>query len=261
MSVLEYFVELFKCFVVNFTLFCFHIFLCKKEHFYLDLSLSLLENVIAVVKCSNNQHSNIFFLSILDNILPPIAPKADILLQPVSATNNNSQQSLTTPDENASINCNNSASAQQVGATWADNLKAGNLKLDLDNLLSSKKNKTNAPAPSMNALKVQSPNLTPNTNSQQVPLSIQTPAMGNFAAFGVPTTTPRISPGLGNAPLAGSAPTFFNATSPNNIPSHQQQQSHFANLNQMSKMMQTPQELVSNKNKNNNNLQSFDLFQ
>ncbi|XP_065371642.1 clathrin interactor 1 [Calliphora vicina] len=199
----------------------------------------------------------------MDNILPPIATSGNNLLQPVSANNNSSQQSsLTTADGNTSTYNNNSASTQ-VGATWADNLKAGNLKLDLDNLLSGKANKTNAPAPSMNALKVQTPNATQQiTNPQQVPLSIQTPTMGNFAAFGAQTTTPRISPGLGSAALVGGAPTFFNTTSPN-IPSQpQQQQSQFANFNQMSNMMQPQKGFVSNtNNNNNNNLQSFDLFQ
>lgn len=151
-----------------------------------------------------------------------------------------------------------------MGATWADNLNAGNLKLDLDNLLSSKQTKSNAPAPSMNALKVQSPNVTQITSPQQVPLSVQTPTMGNFAAFGGVQTT---APGLGgNAALVGGNPAaFFNTTSPN-IPSQtQQQQSQFANFNQMSMMQTTSQPqkgFVSNNNNNNNtNLQSFDLFQ
>ncbi|XP_037822168.1 clathrin interactor 1 isoform X2 [Lucilia sericata] len=197
----------------------------------------------------------------MDNILPPIASTGNTLLQPVSANNNTQQSSLNNADGTTSTN-NNSASTQ-VGATWADNLKAGNLKLDLDNLLSGKTNKTNAPAPSMNALKVQSPNVTTQqiTNIQQVPLSIQTPVMGNFAAFGAQTTTPRISPGLGSAALVGGgAPTFFNTTSPN-IPSQPQQQSQFANFNQMSNMMQPQKGFVNNNNNNNNNLQSFDLFQ
>lgn len=175
---------------------------------------------------------------------------------------------MTTGDGNSS-STNNTTAATQVGATWADNLKAGNLKLDLDNLLSSKANKLNAPAPSMNALKVQSPNMPQTINhhqqqQQQVPLTIQTPTMGNFAAFGA-QTTPGISPGLGN--VGGNA-TFFNTTSPN-IPSQQQQQtpSQFANFNQMMMPQQQPSPkpqkgFVSNNNNNvNNNLQSFDLFQ
>ncbi|KNC32443.1 hypothetical protein FF38_05003 [Lucilia cuprina] len=194
------------------------------------------------------------------NILPPIASTGNTLLQPVSANNNSQQSSLNTGDGTTSTN----SASTQVGATWADNLKAGNLKLDLDNLLSGKTNKTNAPAPSMNALKVQSPTVTTQqiTNTQQVPLSIQTPVMGNFAAFGAQTTTPRISPGLGSAALVGGgAPTFFNTTSPN-IPSQPQQQSQFANFNQMSNMMQPQKGFVNNNNNNNNNnLQSFDLFQ
>lgn len=160
---------------------------------------------------------------------------------------------------------NNNGTTTQVGATWAENLNAGNLKLDLDNLLSSKQKKSNAPAPSMNALKVQSPNITQITSPQQVPLSIQTPAMGNFTAFGAQTTTPRISPGLGgNTALVGGNPAaFFNTTSPN-IPSQTQPQSQFANFNQMSMMQTTSQPqkgFVSNNNNNNTNLQSFDLFQ
>ncbi|XP_075147762.1 clathrin interactor lqfR isoform X2 [Haematobia irritans] len=198
----------------------------------------------------------------MDNILPTVANAGNNLLQPVSANNNNNtQQPPLTAGENSTMSNAN----VQVGSTWSDNLKAGDLKIDLDNLLSSKANKSNAPALSMNALKVQSPNNMPqmmNTMSPQMPpLAVQTtPVMGNFAAFGAATaTSPGISPGV-----IGGGGVFINKTSPNNIPSSQ-----FANFNQMNNLMQPatqPQKgFTSNNNfsnNNNNNIQqSFDFFQ
>lgn len=208
----------------------------------------------------------LFYFTILDNILPPIASAGNNnLLQPVSANNN--QQHQQTSSSGDTTTSNSSAAAAHVGSTWSDNLKAGDLKIDLDNLLSSKANKSDKPAPSMNALKVQSPAAVPQflNQQQQVPLTIQTPTMGNFAAFGAQTTTPGISPGMGGGIGGGSA--FFNKTSPN-IPS---QQSQFANFNQMNNMMQQQQPSTnqqqkgfvgnSNSNNNNNNMPSFDFFQ
>lgn len=212
--------------------------------------------------------SFLFFISFLDNILPPIASAGNNLLQPVSA-NNNLQPPLSAGSSGVS-NSSSTSTTVQVGSTWSDNLKAGDLKIDLDNLLSGKANKTNAPALSMNALKVQNPTMTqmnhPLSPQQQMPppLAIQTttPTMGNFAAFGAQTTAPGISP----VPVLGGGPAFFNKTSPN-IPSSQ-----FANFNQMNNLMQPaaatplPQKGFtsnnnSNNNNNNNNMQSFDFFQ
>uniref|UniRef100_A0A1I8N0H8 ENTH domain-containing protein n=1 Tax=Musca domestica TaxID=7370 RepID=A0A1I8N0H8_MUSDO len=214
----------------------------------------------------------------MDNILPPIANAGNNLLQPVSANNNTQQQTSTGTASSSAVTGTTPNPAVQVGSTWSDNLKAGDLKIDLDNLLASKTNKSNAPAPSMNALKVQNPNM-PQINpiQQQTPLAIQTttPVMGNFAAFGV--QTPGISPGVVGG--VGSGPVFFNktATTSPNIPSSQP----FANFNQMNNLMQPatqqfPQKMgfISNNNNNlnnnnnninsnnnNNNIQSFDFFQ
>uniref|UniRef100_A0A1I8PSX1 Uncharacterized protein n=1 Tax=Stomoxys calcitrans TaxID=35570 RepID=A0A1I8PSX1_STOCA len=202
-------------------------------------------------------------------MLPPIANAGNNLLQPVSANHKNStQQSTLTATGCGDNSTTMSNSSVQVGSTWSDNLKAGDLKIDLNNLLSSKANKSNAPALSMNALKVQNPNNNMpqmmNSMSPQMPppLAIQTttPTMGNFAAFGAQTTNPGLSPGL----MVGSGVGVFNKTSPNIPPSSTQ----FANFNQMNNLMQPatqPQKgFISNNNisnNNNNNMQSFDFFQ
>ncbi|XP_073815792.1 clathrin interactor lqfR isoform X2 [Musca autumnalis] len=217
----------------------------------------------------------------MDNILPPITSTGNNnLLQPVSANSQQQQSSSATASAGSTTSTN-----VQVGSTWSDNLKAGDLKIDLDNLLASKTNKSNAPAPSMNALKVQNPNMpqmkppmTSPLQPAQTPLAIQTTST-NFAAFGAQQLTPGMSPGLvsggGGVVGIGSGPVFFNKTitSPN-IPSSQP----FANFNQMNNLMQPtatttqqfPQKgFISNNNNNinnnnsnnNNNIQSFDFFQ
>lgn len=146
------------------------------------------------------------------------------LLQPTSISSSN--------NNNTTTNGASAAPATQqvtnVGATWSGNLKAGNLNIDLDNLLISKTGKSNAPALSMNALKTQSPAKT------QAPLNVQT-----SSTFG----------GLAPSPL----------TSPNLFGSQQQQtfqaqpSAAFANFNAF---QQQPQ-----KQNSNNNSSAFDLFQ
>uniref|UniRef100_A0A1A9WNM1 ENTH domain-containing protein n=1 Tax=Glossina brevipalpis TaxID=37001 RepID=A0A1A9WNM1_9MUSC len=196
----------------------------------------------------------------------------DNLLQPISSTNNNIGQEEFSIKLNNKIGNGSNQSLTQVGATWSDNLKAGNLKIDLDNLLTNKSGKSNnIPAPSMNALKVQSPSKT-----SASPLSVQTtPHMGGqLNAFTLPPSSSSsssvISPAMSSKVVSS---TFFNtASSHSNIPDQrqqrqkqQQQQQHqqaFANINAMQQQQQ--KDIINNnKNNNSNNLQtqSFDLFQ
>ncbi|XP_037946268.1 clathrin interactor 1 isoform X2 [Teleopsis dalmanni] len=192
----------------------------------------------------------------MDNILPPIAVSNNNidLLQPINANNNNNnnnnnQNSTGTPESNANT------TTQNVGATWSGNLNAGNLNIDLDNLLKSKSSKSNTPALSMNALKTQTPTKLPNNQA----LNIQTPTMGNFNAFS--GISPLTSPGY-SAPTGMSNTNFFNATQ--SIPQQQQQQpAMFANFNALNKpnLSQTQQQQQQNIVNNNLQTQSFDLFQ
>lgn len=212
----------------------------------------------------------------MDNILSAsqsIVGNNDNLLQPISSTNNNIGQEEFSIKLNNKIGNGSNQSLTQVGATWSDNLKAGNLKIDLDNLLTNKSGKSNnIPAPSMNALKVQSPSKT-----SASPLSVQTtPHMGGqLNAFTLPPSSSSssssvISPAMSSKVVSS---TFFNtASSHSNIPDQrqqrqkqQQQQQHqqaFANINAMQQQQQ--KDIINNnKNNNSNNLQtqSFDLFQ
>ncbi|EDV91558.1 GH13377 [Drosophila grimshawi] len=169
----------------------------------------------------------------MDNMLPPIAAvNADSLLQPMSVLNNNNNINTNTNGATTS----SSTQPTNVGATWSGNLKAGNLNIDLDNLLLSKSGKSNAPALSMNALKTQSPAKT------QSPLNVQT-----GGAF----------PGLTASPL--TSPNMFGAPQ-QTIPQMQMQAqpaagaaTAFANFN----AFQQPQQ----HNSSNNNSSAFDLFQ
>ncbi|KAL9900202.1 clathrin interactor lqfR isoform 4-T5 [Glossina fuscipes fuscipes] len=179
----------------------------------------------------------------------------DNLLQPIS-TNNNVGQEEFAINLNSKISNGSNQSLTQVGATWSDNLKAGNLKIDLDNLLTSKSGKSNnVPAPSMNALKVQSPSKTSAT-----PASVQAaPMAGQLNMFALP---PVISPAI----TSKATPTLFNATTPQSIPGQRQQA--FANFSAMNALQQHPgsqqqqqKDFINNNKNNNNNLQSFDLFQ
>ncbi|EDW67900.2 clathrin interactor 1 isoform X2 [Drosophila virilis] len=168
----------------------------------------------------------------MDNMLPPIAAvTGDNLLQPISISSSN--------NINNNINTNGAAalaSAQptNVGATWSGNLKAGNLNIDLDNLLISKAGKSNAPAPSMNALKTQSPAKT------QAPLNVQT-----GGAF----------PGITPSPLTSPSPIF--GAPQQNIPQMQTQPAAFANFGAFQQQQPQHQQPSSN----NNNSSAFDLFQ
>ncbi|KAM8702958.1 hypothetical protein ACLKA7_005322 [Drosophila subpalustris] len=157
-------------------------------------------------------------------MLPPIAAvTGNNLLQPISVTSNSN-----TSNNNNNRNTNGSTTINSqptnVGATWSGNLKAGNLNIDLDNLLLGKAGKSNAPAPSMNALKTQSP--------AKSPLNVQTG-------------------GGGGAAFAGLSPL----TSPNyqttNIPAA------FANFSAF--QQQQPQR--PHHSSNNNNASDFDIFQ
>uniref|UniRef100_A0A1B0A7V3 ENTH domain-containing protein n=1 Tax=Glossina pallidipes TaxID=7398 RepID=A0A1B0A7V3_GLOPL len=180
------------------------------------------------------------------------------LLQPISSNNNAGQEEFSI-NLNSKISNGSNQSLTQVGATWSDNLKAGNLKIDLDNLLTSKSGKSNnVPAPSMNALKVQSPSKTSAT-----PTGVQAPPMaGQLNMFALP---PVISPAMSSSK---AAPTLFNTTTPQSIPGQRQQA--FANFNAMNVLQQHPgsqqqqqKDFINNNKNNNNNLQaqSFDLFQ
>lgn len=112
-----------------------------------------------------------------DNMLPSIVT-GNNLLQPISVTSNNNNNTNT----NGSTPINSQPT--NVGATWSGNLKAGNLNIDLDNLLISKAGKSNAPAPSMNALKTQSPAKT------QSPLNVQIGGGGSSFAGLSPLPVP-----------------------------------------------------------------------
>ncbi|XP_017088663.2 clathrin interactor 1 isoform X2 [Drosophila bipectinata] len=153
----------------------------------------------------------------MDNMLPPISNN---LLQPMSVTSNNNNNNTT----NGAATTASSVQPTNVGATWSGNLKAGNLNIDLDNLLVSKSGKSGGPAPSMNALKTQSP--------AKNPLNVQT--TGGF-------------PGL--SPM--TSPNVFGAQQ--NIP---QNQAAFANFGAF---QQQPQQ--QNHSNNNNGSSAFDLFQ
>ncbi|XP_020813632.1 clathrin interactor 1 isoform X2 [Drosophila serrata] len=164
----------------------------------------------------------------MDNMLPPIAAvTGNDLLQPMSVTNNN--------NNNINNNTNGAvtpAAPINVGATWSGNLKAGNLNIDLDNLLMSKTGKTSAPALSMNSMKTQSP-----AKSGQAPLNVQT------GGGGFPGLSPMTSPNL------------FGAQAPQqSIP---QNQSAFANFG----AFQQQQQHQNHSNNNNNSSSAFDLFQ
>lgn len=174
----------------------------------------------------------------MDNVMFP----SNDLLQPISANNNNN---YTNQHQLASTNNAAPTSADlSIGATWSN---SGNLKIDLDNLLSSKNSKSNAPAPSMNALKVQSPV----KQQQQQPLAVQTPALFNS---GIPS--PLQSP-LQRSPVTATAPAGYptktNATMQPQLMN--QQTPMFANFSNM-------QSAINPINTNNNlNSQQFNLFQ
>ncbi|XP_017472575.1 PREDICTED: clathrin interactor 1 isoform X2 [Rhagoletis zephyria] len=216
----------------------------------------------------------------MDNILPPIANNNNNLLQPISANNNNQQPQTLDAVTNATMQ---SIVAQNVGATWSDNLKAGDLKIDLDNLLNSKLNKANAPALSMNALKTQSPtNQTGSASisNNNVPLAVQSASSFNALGgsgispltsptFGAPTTGAQVTTGLPSAAIGIPGGAFF-AAAPQNIPPQLQQPTGvagatttqlFANFSAIN--LAQPQQPKSGGNNNNNQLQAqaFDIFQ
>ncbi|XP_017870366.1 PREDICTED: clathrin interactor 1 isoform X2 [Drosophila arizonae] len=174
----------------------------------------------------------------MDNMLPPIAAVAgDNLLQPMCISNKNNNNINNNNNNNINTNgATTSASTQptNVGATWSGNLKAGNLNIDLDNLLISKSAKSNAPAPSMNTLKTQSPART------QAPLNVQT-----GGGFGGLAPSPLTSPNLFGAPQQ-------------NIPQMQAQPAAFANFGAFQQQQQQQQQQHHN---SNNNSSAFDLFQ
>ncbi|XP_067640136.1 dual specificity protein kinase shkD-like [Eurosta solidaginis] len=208
----------------------------------------------------------------LDNFIPPIsASNNNNLLQPINANNNNNPQQQH-DSLSAAINTSTTTNAtQNVGATWSDNLNAGHLKIDLDNLLNSKANKLNAPAPSMNALKTQSPTKQPGGSNNNLPLTGQ---ITNFNAFGAgsgisPLTSPT-SLGGGGVSMSGN---FF-GTAQQNIPSQLPTATAtgtaattttqmFANFSAMNLTQQQKSVPPNNNNNNNNNsqLQVFDIFQ
>lgn len=180
----------------------------------------------------------------------------------------------------ATINTSTTVVAQNVGATWSENLKTGDLKIDLDNLLNSKLNKSNVPAPSMNALKTQSPTKHMGSSSvgnNNVPSTMQTASFNAFGGGGSvsPLTstgfgTPNVlqnSAGLPSATIGIPGP-FFALTTQNIPPQSKQTTSTsavtsqmFANFSAMN--LEQPQHQKSEGNSNNNQLQAhgFDIFQ
>ncbi|XP_054747386.1 clathrin interactor 1 isoform X2 [Anastrepha obliqua] len=216
----------------------------------------------------------------MDNILPPISGDNNNLLQPISANNINQQLQQQTPGA-ATNTSTPSMAAQNVGATWSDNLKAGNLKIDLDNLLNSKSNKLNTPALSMNALKTQSPTKQigsgNNISNNNAPLAVQTSSFNAFGVggispltsptFGAPAAAAQLSAGLPTAAMGMPGGAFFSAT-PQNIPPQSQQPTAaaaaatqmFANFSAMN--LAQPQQSKSGGNNNNQlQTQAFDIFQ
>lgn len=166
-------------------------------------------------------------------MLPPIAAvSGNNLLQPTSISSNNNN--ITTTNGASAVPATTPQQATNVGATWSGNLKAGNLNIDLDNLLISKTGKSSAPALSMNALKTQSPAKT------QSPLNVQT-----SNAFGGLAPSPLTSPNL-----FGSQPQ-----QPQQTFQAQPSAAAFANFNAF---QQQPQQQQSS---NNNNSSAFDIFQ
>ncbi|KAL5284752.1 CLINT1 family protein [Megaselia abdita] len=90
-----------------------------------------------------------------ENIL---MPTSNILLQPISANNPSNNNAVIEGNLNNLLSNN-----QQIGSTWSN---AGNISIDLDNLLSSKsKTGASGPAPSINQLKNQSPTKPSQSNS------------------------------------------------------------------------------------------------
>lgn len=214
----------------------------------------------------------------MDNILPPISSNNNSnLLQPISASNIQQQQQALSE----SINTSRQVGAQNVGATWSENLNTGDLKIDLDNLLNSKSNKSNVPAPSMNALKTQSPTKHIGSSggsvaNNNVPSAMQTGSFNAFGGGGISSLTssgfgtPNVvqnSAGLPSATI-GIPGTFFAPTSQNIPPQSQQTTSTpaatsqmFANFSAMN--LEQPQHQKSGGNSNNNQVQAhgFDIFQ
>ncbi|XP_030371542.1 clathrin interactor 1 isoform X2 [Scaptodrosophila lebanonensis] len=178
----------------------------------------------------------------MDNMLPPIAAvTGNTLLQPIALSNSGNNNNNGSNTNGAASN-DTATQATNVGATWSGNLKAGNLNIDLDNLLISKTGKSNAPAPSMNALKTQSP--------AKTPLSVQTTGVGLGGASSG-GFSPMISPGA----------NIFGTQS---IPQKQTQAqpAAFANFSAMNAFQQQQQpQHHSSSNNNNNNSSAFDLFQ
>lgn len=170
---------------------------------------------------------------ITDNMLPPIAAvSGNNLLQPTSISSNNNN--ITTTNGASAVPAT-TQQATNVGATWSGNLKAGNLNIDLDNLLISKSGKSSAPALSMNALKTQSPAKT------QSPINVQT-----SNAFGGLAPSPLTSPNLFGSQTTQPQQTF-----------QAQPSAAFANFNAFQQQPQQQQQQSSN----NNNSSAFDLFQ
>ncbi|XP_014088149.3 clathrin interactor 1 isoform X3 [Bactrocera oleae] len=210
----------------------------------------------------------------MDNILPPISSNNNSnLLQPISASNIQQQQLAL----GESINTSTTVGAQNVGATWSENLKTGDLKIDLDNLLNSKSNKSNVPAPSMNALKTQSPTKhigSGSVGNNNVSSTIQTSSFSAFVGGGI---SPLTSPGLGTSNVVQSSaglpsatigiPGAFFAPTSQNIPPLSQQTTSttatqmFANFSAMN--LEQPQHQKHGGNNNNNQVQAhgFDIFQ
>ncbi|XP_026831904.1 clathrin interactor 1 isoform X3 [Drosophila erecta] len=156
----------------------------------------------------------------MDNMMPPIAAvTGNNLLQPMSVTNNNNNTN------GGAVNAAASVQSTIVGATWSGDLKGGKMNIDLDNLLMSKSGKASAPAPSMNALKTNSP--------AKAPLNVQT-------GGGFPGLSPMTSPNIFGAPAPQQS-----------IP---QNQSAFANFGAF-------QQQQNHSNNNNNSSSAFDLFQ
>lgn len=144
----------------------------------------------------------------VDKVLSPTIVSGSPFV-PVSTKN--SDQSQVTMSKNSLA----SNAGLNIGATWVKDIKSGDLKIDLDNLLESKNKMPNTQAPSMNALKKQSPTMTSPTVSSvafgSTPL-VSSPVYGaGVSTVNIPTLRQQAAPTFVNFPDGGqSFPVLLN---------------------------------------------------
>lgn len=158
--------------------------------------------------------------SVQNDILLP----TNQLLQPINVNNNQTEE-----------NKQELKTEIPVGATWSN---SGSVKIDLNNLLTSKNDKGPS-APTMNQMKLNSP-----IKQQTQPLTVQTPlGGGGYVGLGI---SPMTSPQQKNSPIFPNISVA--AASQQQQQQQLQSQNLFANFNSSSK--------------NNNNSQTFNnIFQ